>query len=121
MGDSFFVYSERTGSRCPESDKSIDKCSCNPCSNPQDGLRQFRFLPPNKGRKAKIVKLIKGLRMNPSDLKAYVGKIMKKIRTGNSLRDGVIEIQGVYRDKVGENLKHDSQGIRRDLIIKFGI
>ena len=39
--------------------------------------------------------------MNPSDLKAYVGKIMKKIRTGNSLKDGVPEIQGVFRDKVG--------------------
>ena len=23
MGDSFFVYSERTGSRCPESDKAL--------------------------------------------------------------------------------------------------
>ena len=46
--------------------------------------------------------------MNPSDLKAYVGKIMKKIRTGNSLKDGVLEIQGPYRDKVGENLKQDS-------------
>ena len=59
--------------------------------------------------------------MNPSDLKAYVGKIKKKIRTGNSLKDGVIEIQVVYRNMVGENLKHDSWGIRRDLIIKFEI
>ena len=117
MGGSFFVYSERTGSRCPESYKSIDKCSCNPSSNPKDGLRQIGFFPPNKGRKAKIVKLIKGLRKNLSDLKAYVGKIKKKIRTGNSLKDGVYEIQGVYRDKVGENLKHDNSGIRRDLII----
>ena len=73
MGDYFFVYSERTGSRCPKSDKSIDKCSCNPSSNPKDGLRQFGFFPPNKGRKAKIVKLIKWLRINPNDLKAYVG------------------------------------------------
>ena len=33
---------------------------------------------------------------------------MKKIRTGNSLKDGVHEIQGVFRYKVGENLKHDN-------------
>ena len=46
--------------------------------------------------------------MSPSDLKAYVGKIMKKIRTRNSLKESVFKIQGVNRDKVGENLIHDS-------------
>ncbi len=80
MGDSYLVYSEGTVARCPEYEISIYECSCNPSLNPKDGLRQFGFLPPNNGRKAKTIKLIKRLRMNPSDLKAYVGKIKKKTR-----------------------------------------
>ena len=32
--------------------------------------------------------------MNPSELKAYAGKLKKKTGTGGSLKDGVVEIQG---------------------------
>ena len=32
--------------------------------------------------------------MNPSVLKTYFGKLKKRTRTGSSLKDGVIEIQG---------------------------
>ena len=50
--------------------------------------------------------------MNPSELKAYAGKLKKKTGTGGSLKDGVIEIQGNYRDKVGEILKKDGWEIK---------
>ena len=60
----------------------------------------------------KTVTLIEGLRMNPSDLKAYAGKLKKKTGTGGSLKDGVIEIQGDYRDKVGGILKKDGWEVR---------
>ena len=50
--------------------------------------------------------------MKPSDLKAYAGKLKKKTGTGGSLKDGVIEIQGDYRDKVGGILKKDGWEVR---------
>ena len=50
--------------------------------------------------------------MNPGDLKAYAGKLKKKTGTGGSLKDGVIEIQGDYRDNVGEILKKDGWDVR---------
>ena len=50
--------------------------------------------------------------MNPSELQAYAGKLKKKTGTGGSLNDGVIEIQGDYRDKVGEILNKDGWEIK---------
>ena len=45
--------------------------------------------------------------MNPSELKAYAGKLKKKTATGGSLKDGGGEIQGDFREKVGEILTRD--------------
>ena len=112
MGDSSLLYSTDTGATCPECEKSIDQCSSNPSANPKDGLKTVRVSSYNKGRKGKTVTLVKGLRMNPSDLKAYAGKLKKKTGTGGSLKDGVIEIQGDYRDNVGEILKKDGWEVR---------
>ena len=102
------------GAGHPECEKSIDQCSCNPSANPKDGLKTVRVSSANNGRKGKTVTLIKGLRMNPSELKAYAGKLKKKTGTGGSLKDGVIEIQGNYRDKVGEILKMDGWNIKQN-------
>ena len=52
--------------------------------------------------------------MTPKDLKAYAGKLKKKTGTGGSLKDGVIEMQGDYRDKVGEILKKDGWNIKQN-------
>ena len=45
--------------------------------------------------------------MNPSELKAYAGKLKKKTGTGGSLKDGVVEIQGDFRERVAEILTRD--------------
>ena len=70
-----------------------------------------RVYSANNGRKRKTVKLIKGLRMNPSGLKAYAGKLKKKTETGGSLKDYVFDTQADYRDKVGDILKKDGWNI----------
>ena len=75
MGDSSLVYSTDTGATCPECEKSIDQCSCNPSANPKDGLKTVRVSSTNKGRKGKTVTLIKGLRMKTEYL--YVNKTPK--------------------------------------------
>ena len=82
MSNSSLVYSTETGATCPECEKSIDQCSCNPSANPKDGSRTVRVSSTNKGRKGKTVTLSKGLRMNPNELKAYARKQKKKTGTG---------------------------------------
>ena len=59
MVDSSLVYSTETGTTCPELEKSIDQCSCNPSTNPKDELKTVRVSSTNKGRKGKTVTLIK--------------------------------------------------------------
>jgi Translation initiation factor 1 (eIF-1/SUI1) and related proteins len=106
------VYSSKSGSICPECEKPLDACFCNPSANPKDGLNTVRLSLTSKGRKGKSVTLIKGLRMNPSELKAYAGKLKKKTGTGGSLKDGVVEIQGDYREKVAEILRKDGWEVK---------
>ena len=101
------VYSSESGRVCPECEQPLDACSCNPSANPKDGHKTVKVSLTSKGRKGKSVTLIKGLRMNPIELKAYAGKLKKKIGTGGSLKDGVIEIQGDYREKLAEILSKD--------------
>ena len=106
------VYSSESGSVCPECEQPLGACSCNPSANPKDGLKRVRVSLSSIGRKGKSVTLIKGLRMNPSELKAYAGKLKKKTGTGGSLKDGVFEIQGDYREKVAEILTSDGWKIK---------
>ena len=107
MGRATLTYSSEFGSICQECERPKDECTCNPSANPKDGSKTVRVSSTNKGRKGKTVTLIQGLRMNPSELKAYAGKLKKKTGTGGSLKDGVIEIQGDYKDKIGEILNKD--------------
>ena len=112
MGRATLTYSTEFGSICQECERPKDECTCNPSANPKDGSKTVRVSSTNKGRKGKTVTLIKGLRMNPNELKAYAGKLKKKTGTGGSLKDSVIEIQGDYRGKVGEILKKDGWEVR---------
>ena len=106
------VYSSESGRVCPKCEQPTDACSCNPSANPKDGLKTVRVSLTSKGRKGKSVTLIKGLRMNPSELKAYAGKLKKKTGTGGSLKDGWVQIQGDYREKVAEILTRDGWKIK---------
>ena len=106
------VYSSESGRVCPECEQPLDACSCNPSANPKDGHKTVRVSLTSKGRKGKSVTLIKGSRMNPSELKAYAGKLKKKTGTGGSLKDGVVEIQEDYREKVSEILTKDGWKIK---------
>ncbi len=112
MGRATLTYSTEFGSVCQDCEKPKDQCTCNPSANTKDGINTVRVSSTNKGRKGKTVTLVKGLRMNPSELKTYAGKLKKKTGTGGSLKDGVIEIQGDYRDKVGDILKKDGWDIK---------
>ena len=74
------VYSSESGRVFPECEQPLDACSCNFSANPKDGHKTVRVSLSNKGRKGKSVTLIKGLRMNPSELKAYCRQVEEKNR-----------------------------------------
>ena len=112
MGRATLTYSTEFGSICQDCEKPKDECTCNPSANPKDGINTVRVSSTNKGRKGKTVTLIKGLRMKPIELKEYAGKLKKSTGTGGSLKDGIIEIQGDYRDKVGEILREDGWEVK---------
>ena len=101
------VYSSESGRVCRKCEQPLDACSCNPSANLKDGLKTVRVSLTSKGRKGKSVTLIKGLTIKPSELKAYAGNLKKKTGTGGSLKDGVVEIQGDFREKVAEILTRD--------------
>ena len=112
MKDSSLVYSTESGAICPACEKPHDGCTCNPSAHSNDGPKTVRLSTSNKGRKGKTVTIIKGMRLNPSELKTYVGRLKKKTGTGGSVKDGVIEIQGDYREKVGEILRKDGWEVK---------
>ncbi len=113
MKDSSLVYSTESGAICPACEKPHDGCTCNPSAHSNDGPKTVRLSTSNKGRKGKTVTIIKGVRLNPSELKAYAGRLKKKTGTGGSVKDGVIEIQGDYREKVGEILRKDGWEVKK--------
>ena len=100
------------GANCLACEKPHDECTCNPSAHSNDGPKTVRLSISNKCRKGKTVTIIKGVRLNPSELKAYAGRIKKKTGTGGSVKDGVIEIQGDYRERVDEILRKDGWEVK---------
>ena len=113
MGRASLTYSTEFGSICQECERPKDECTCNPSANPKDGINTVRVSSTNKGRKGKTVTLIKGLRMNPSELKAYAGKLKPGLFKERSLRfaHGIIKASP---DTICSDVKPTT---RRQLII----
>jgi len=51
-----------------------------------------------KGRRGKTVTVIEGVPLAEDDLRALAGEFKRRLGTGGSIKDGVIEIQGDHRD-----------------------
>jgi translation initiation factor 1 len=54
----------------------------------------------SKARKGKTVTLIKGFIGNPADLEKLATALKKYCGTGGSVKEGVVVIQGNFREKV---------------------
>ncbi len=59
----------------------------------------------SKGRGGKGVTLIKGLALSEGDLSALAKKLKQTCGSGGTVKDGVIEIQGEYREKIADVLR----------------
>ena len=112
MSDSTLVYSSESGRVCPQCEQPLDVCTCNPSAHPKDGPKTVRVSVSRQGRKGKTVTSVKGLRMTSADLKAYAGKLKKKVGSGGTLKEGVIEIQGDYRDPITARLRQEGWDVK---------
>ena len=50
--------------------------------------------------------------MNPGDLKDYAWKIKKKTGTGGSVKNGIIELQGDFQEKIRTILSKDGWEVK---------
>ncbi len=62
------------------------------------GDGKIRIQRQTKGRKGKGVSLITGLPLNAAELAILAKELKKKCGVGGTVKAGVIEIQGDYRD-----------------------
>ncbi len=100
------VYSSDEGRYCSKCGRPQDLCQCNAQKKAKvkgDGV--VRVSRQTKGRKGAGVSVITGLPLNENDLKALAKTLKKKVGSGGTVRDGVIEIQGEHRDRLVEELK----------------
>jgi len=97
--DSGVVYSTEQGKTCPECGKPVKSCACKQQAAPI-GDGKVRVSRETKGRKGKGVTLVTGLPLADEGLKKLAKALKKKCGVGGTVKDGVIEIQGDYRDLV---------------------
>ena len=99
------VYSTVHGAVCDSCGRPTSICSCARDSRQRvigDGNVKVRR--ETKGRGGKTVTTISGLAMNRDELQKLLSDLKRRIGTGGSEKDGVLEIQGDHCDPLIEEL-----------------
>jgi len=94
------VYSTDQGRLCPGCEQPQQQCQCKQNSAPPPGDGIVRIHRQTKGRKGKGVTLIEGVPLAADDLKNLAKQLKKSCGSGGTVKDGIIEIQGDYREQV---------------------
>ncbi len=110
--NSRLVYSTEEGRVCPDCSKAKAACICRQPSTLPTGDGIIRIQRETKGRKGKGVSLITGLQLDDKQLHALAKQLKKRCGCGGTVKAGIIEIQGDYREllqkileKMGHNVK----------------
>jgi translation initiation factor 1 len=87
-----------------------------------EGIANPASLPPQQqtvylhresgGRGGKAVTLVKKLVLSEDDLKALARKLKQECGSGGTIKDGVIEIQGVHRERIAEVLRKSGYKVK---------
>jgi translation initiation factor 1 len=112
MKSNFFkdrvVYSTEHGKICPGCINPVKQCICCKETTPI-GDGNVRVSRETKGRKGKVVTLVKGLAMDAATLKLMSKELKAICSSGGTVKEGVIEIQG---DHIGRILDYlNKQGV----------
>lgn len=102
-----FVFSTNDNFQ-PDDDSSI---SNNETPAPENQLLEAHF--SSKGRRGKVVTVVKGFEGKEEDLILLGKHLKKKCGVGGSIKDGEIIIQGDVREKIIEILNEDGYKVKR--------
>lgn len=95
------VYSTDQGRLCPQCLRPKADCICKKTSNSTksgDGI--VRIQRQVQGRGGKTVCVISGIPLPETGLKDLAKQLKQQCGCGGSVKDGTIEIQGDFRDKL---------------------
>lgn len=98
------VYSTEHGRMCPSCCKPKSNCLCGKTrEKPQnDGI--VRVSRSTGGRKGKGVMVVNGIPLDSDGLKKLAKELKSKFAVGGSVKNGSIEIQGDFREKLAAEL-----------------
>ena len=107
------VYSSRWGRVCANCGHPTAKCICrkNPSVARGDGIVRIRR--EVKGRRGKTVTTVSGVPLPHDELRDLAAELKRRVGTGGSTKDGVIEIQGDHCDVLGEELRERGYTVKR--------
>jgi translation initiation factor 1 len=66
-----------------------------------------------QGRKGKGVTVVRGVPLDEDGLRRLAAELKKKCGAGGTVKDGVIELQGDFRDRVVQELESKGYVVRR--------
>jgi translation initiation factor 1 len=96
------VYSTDQGRLCPQCLRPKAECLCKKTASQQlkstDNI--VRIQRQTQGRGGKTVCVITGVPLNEAALKDLAKQLKQHCGCGGSVKDGMIEIQGDFRDKL---------------------
>lgn len=103
--DTGLVYSTEHGRTCPGCGRPKDGCECGPkrlkCQN--DGT--VRISRASRGRQGKGMMLISGVPLDSAELNKLGKELKVKFGVGGAVKNGTIELQGDFREKLAEELR----------------
>ena len=112
--DRSVVYSSGRGSICPDCGNPVSACRCKekqPSVPKGDGIVRVRR--ETKGRGGKTITTISGVPMDFNGLEELASKLKRRLGTGGSVKDGVIEIQGDRVETVMTELAREGFTVKR--------
>jgi translation initiation factor 1 len=96
------VYSTDKGRLCPQCLRTQTECICKKqtASSVKSGDGIVRIQRQTQGRGGKTVCVITGVPLPEAGLKDLAKQLKQQCGCGGSVKDGTIEIQGDFRDKL---------------------
>ena len=98
------LYSTEQGRLCPECCRPVAQCSCRRSTvvPRSDGI--VRVSRETKGRRGKCVTLIRGIALDGEALSQLAKTLRTLCGSGGTVKEGIIELQGVHRQRVSKQL-----------------